>query len=99
MSSADVRNMLDNVVLCYSIYPFKVMWARNFAREEISCSSFAFHPDKDGSWFQVHSCARKNIGRLGTRCEMFSCYCLGLWTLYSKYCHALKDKEATFQDC
>ena len=61
LRSADVRNMLDYVVLCYSIYPFKVMWARNFAREEISCSSFAFHPDKDSSWFPgPFLCEEKN---------------------------------------
>ena len=55
LSSADVRNLLDYVVLCFesgivviiSLKPFKVIWAKTFAKEEISCSCIAFHPHHD----------------------------------------------------
>ena len=55
LSSADVCNLFDYVVLCFesgeviliSIKPFKVMWRKIFLKEEISCSCIAFHPHYD----------------------------------------------------
>ena len=54
-SSADVRHLLDYVVLCFrsgmvvliSINPFKVIWKKAFAKNEVSCSCIAFHPHHD----------------------------------------------------
>ena len=55
LSSVDVRNLFDYVVLCFesgvvvliSIEPLKVMWTKTFPEEEISCSCIAFHPHHD----------------------------------------------------
>ena len=55
LSSADVRNLFDFVVLCFEsdvvviilIKPFKVMWTKTFQEEDISCSCIAFHPHHD----------------------------------------------------
>ena len=55
LSSADVRDVFDNVVLCFqsgvvvliSIEPFKVIWRKTLPEEEILCSCIVFHPHHD----------------------------------------------------
>ena len=55
LSSADVRDIFDYVVLCFqtgvvvliSIKPLKVIWWKAFTPEEISYSCITFHPHQD----------------------------------------------------
>ena len=90
---ADVCIPKDLVVLCFesgvvkliSIKPFKEIWTKTFAKDEISTNCIAFHPDKDvvlpgrldqvlslidGSWQQSPFSCKEN-----DRCYFFTDCC------------------------